>query len=154
MRRALVLMALIATLAVWGDRDAPVVASQASGVSVAQEAEASAPSIGDGIPQGVVVASIGQTVRTLYRIEIPPSYFIQGSGRAEVHGSRIRLSDVAPENGRATIKFHWFERLRTHPPRVIEPVYMLDDPIPFISVIDPPREFEIFDDFGRSHPGR
>jgi hypothetical protein len=91
---------------------------------------------------------------TLYRIEIPPSYFLHGSGRAEVRGIRILLSDVTPENDRVTIKFHWFERLRTRPPRVIEPIYMLDDPIPFISVMDPPREFEIFDDFGRSHPDR
>ena len=91
---------------------------------------------------------------TLYRIEIPPSYFLRGSGRAEVRGNRIHLSNVTPEDARVTIKFHWFERLRTRPPRVIEPVYMLDDPIPFISVMDPPREFDIFDDFGRSRPAR
>jgi hypothetical protein len=83
----------------------------------------------------------------LYRIEIPPSYFLRGSGRVEVQGHRIALRDVTPEDGVVAIKYHWLESLRTDPPRAIEPLYALDDPIPFISVKDPPRELVIFNDF-------
>ena len=83
----------------------------------------------------------------LYRIEIPPSYFLRGSGRIEVQGHRIVLRDVTPEDGVVAIKYHWLESLRTDPPRTIEPLYVLDDPIPFISVKDPPRELVIYNDF-------
>jgi hypothetical protein len=83
----------------------------------------------------------------LFRIEIPPSYFLRGSGRVEVQGYRIVLRDVEPEEGVVAIKYHWLESLRTDPPRTIEPLYALDDPIPFISVKDPPRELVIFNDF-------
>jgi hypothetical protein len=84
---------------------------------------------------------------SLYRIEIPPSYFLSGSGRVEVQGHRIVLRDVTPEDGMVAIKYHWLESLRTDPPRTIEPLYALDDPIPFISVKDPPHELVIFNDF-------
>jgi len=83
----------------------------------------------------------------LYRIEIPPSYFLRGSGRAEVQGQRIVLRDVTPEDGVVAVKYHWLESLRTDPPRTIEPIYELDDPVPFISVKDPPRELTIVNDF-------
>lgn len=85
---------------------------------------------------------------TLYRIEIPPSWFLRGSGRAEVRGHRIILRDIEPESGVVAIKYHWLESLRTDPPRTIEPLHALDDPIPFISVKDPPAELVISNDFG------
>jgi hypothetical protein len=84
---------------------------------------------------------------TLFRIEIPPSYFLRGSGHVEVDGSRIHLRDVTPQDGRVAIKYHWLETLRTDPPRSIAPLYMLDDPVPFISIEDPPREIVIYNDF-------
>jgi hypothetical protein len=84
---------------------------------------------------------------TLYRIEIPPSFFLRGSGRVEVQGSRIFLREITPEDGVVAIKYHWLESLRSDPPRTIEPLNALDDPIPFISVKDPPRELVIFNDF-------
>jgi hypothetical protein len=83
----------------------------------------------------------------LYRIEIPPSYFLRGSGSIEVQGHRIALRDVTPEDGVVAIKYHWLESLRTDPPLTIEPLYELDDPIPFISVKDPPHELVIVNDF-------
>jgi hypothetical protein len=84
---------------------------------------------------------------SLFRIEIPPSYFLRGGGRVELDGSRIRLLDVTPEDGVVAIKYHWLETLRSDPPRPIEPLYMLDDPVPFISVEDPPKELVIYNDF-------
>jgi len=83
----------------------------------------------------------------LYRIDLPASYFLRGSGSIEVQGHRIVLRDIMPEDGAVAIKYHWLESLRTDPPRTIEPRFELDDPIPFISVQDPPRELVIFNDF-------
>jgi hypothetical protein len=83
---------------------------------------------------------------SLYEVEIPPSYFLRGSGRLEVHGSRILLHDLIPEEGVVAIKYHWLESLRTDPPRTIEPLPMLDDPVPFLSIADPPRDLVIFND--------
>jgi hypothetical protein len=83
----------------------------------------------------------------LYQIEIPPSYFVQGSGKIAVDGSRIRLSELEPSDGVVTIKYHWLESLRTDPPLTIVPVQLLDDPIPYISLVDPPSEVVIYNDF-------
>jgi hypothetical protein len=83
----------------------------------------------------------------LFRIEISPSYFLRGSGHVEVDGSRILLRDVVPDEGAVAIKYHWLETLRSDPPRTIEPLYMLDDPVPFISVKDPPSDLVIYNDF-------
>jgi len=84
---------------------------------------------------------------TLFLIETPPSYFLRGSGHVKVDGSRIHLLDVRPEDGEVAIKYHWLETLRCDPPRTIEPLYMLDDPVPFILVKDPPQSFVIYNDF-------
>jgi len=84
---------------------------------------------------------------TLYRMTIPPSYFLWGSGRVKAQENRIVLRDVAPRSGSVGIKYHWLETLRTDPPRTIEPVPMLDDPVPFISVVDPPRRIVIYNDY-------
>jgi hypothetical protein len=84
---------------------------------------------------------------TLFLIEIPPSFFLRGSGSIQVEESRIRLGDVTPDDGVVAIKYHWLETLRTDPPRAIKPLYMLDDPVPFISVENPPRDFVIYNDF-------
>ena len=86
---------------------------------------------------------------SLFRVHGPASYFLRGGGEIEVKGSRIHLSDVAPDGGVVAIKYHWLETLRTDPPRTIEPVYRLDDPIPFISILDPPAEIVIYDGVGR-----
>jgi hypothetical protein len=36
------------------------------------------------------------------------------------------------------LKYHWVEGLTTSPPAKVEPVKMLDDPIPFIKLVVPP----------------
>jgi len=83
----------------------------------------------------------------LYRIELPPSYFLRGAGTLEVRGQRIFLRNLQPDGGSVAIKYHWLESLRTDPARTIEPRFELDDPVPFISLKNPPRELVIFNDF-------
>jgi hypothetical protein len=83
---------------------------------------------------------------TLYRITLPASWFLQGSGRVERDGRRLRLSQLVPADGRVTLKYHWLESLRSIPPRTLVPQRVDGDPVPFISIADPPPELVIEDD--------
>jgi len=84
---------------------------------------------------------------TLYRVDTAPSYFLEGSGSVEASENRIVLHDVAARAGRIALKYHWLETLRTDPPREIRPLWMDEDPVPFIAVTDPPRELVIYNDY-------
>ena len=81
---------------------------------------------------------------TLYRIHREPSWFVRGSGRVHAVPNRIELSDLTADQGTVILKYHWLETLRSEPPRELRPVSLLGDPVPFISVIDPPRSLLIY----------
>jgi len=81
----------------------------------------------------------------LFRLETPPSWFLQGRGRLEVRGRRIALSELEPEDGAVAIKFHWLETLRTDPPRPLEPFPVAGEPAPFLRVREVPESLEIYD---------
>jgi hypothetical protein len=85
---------------------------------------------------------------SLFRLETPPSYFLQGRGQLEVRGRRIVLSELVPEGGAVAIKFHWLETLRTDPPRPLEPFPVAGEPAPFLRVRDVPERLEIYDAAG------
>lgn len=55
---------------------------------------------------------------------------------------RIRRREL--RNGRVVLPFHWTPRLRTEPPCEIAPLWLLDDPVPFIELVDPPNEVRIW----------
>lgn len=84
---------------------------------------------------------------TLYRTNVEPSYFLEGSGTIEARENRIGLRDVVPRAGRIALKYHWLETLRSRPPRDIRPLVVPEDPVPFIVVMDPPRELVIYNDY-------
>ena len=83
---------------------------------------------------------------TLYRVEIEPTYFAVGSGTVTARANRLELDHVEPRDGAITLKYHWLESLRTDPPRTIETVSFLDDSVPFIRVLDPPRRLVIYNE--------
>ena len=83
---------------------------------------------------------------SLYQVELEPTYFVQGSGRITARENRLELDQIVPRDGAITIKYHWLETLRTDPPRRIETVWFLDDPVPFIKVLDPPPQLVILND--------
>jgi hypothetical protein len=75
------------------------------------------------------------------KVNQPLSWFLQGEGKVEAALGRLNVSDV---NSREIIlKYHWVEGLTGTPPLKIVPVKMLDDPIPFIKIIDPPVTFTL-----------
>ena len=83
---------------------------------------------------------------SLYRVELAPSYFATGDGVVTARANRLELDEIVPQNGAITLKYHWLETLRSDPPRRIESVHFLDDPVPFIRVIDPPRRLVILNE--------
>lgn len=85
---------------------------------------------------------------TLFRVGAAPSFFMEGAGRVEARENEIVLRDVAAPSGRIVLKYHWLETLRTRPARRIEPLHVPEDPVPFIAVVDPPRELAIYHDYG------
>jgi len=72
----------------------------------------------------------------LMKVNQPLSWFIEGEGEVQVGFNRLDLSHL---KGQVVIlKYHWIEGLTGSSPVKTEPVKMLDDPIPFIKLINPP----------------
>jgi hypothetical protein len=75
------------------------------------------------------------------KVNQPLTWFIAGEGKVKVGLNRLELSDL---NGNQVIlKYHWVEGLTASPPAKIEPVEMLDDPIPFIKLVAPPSSVSL-----------
>jgi hypothetical protein len=70
--------------------------------------------------------------RAVYRVIRPSSWFFKGSGEIEPDYDQITLRNAS--RGPIQIKFHWIETFRTDPPIPLHPVYVKDDPLPFIAL--------------------
>jgi hypothetical protein len=72
----------------------------------------------------------------LMKVNQPLSWFMEGEGEVQAGFNRLELSHL---KGQVVIlKYHWIEGLTGNSAIKIEPVRMLDDPIPFIKLINPP----------------
>jgi hypothetical protein len=77
-----------------------------------------------------------------YTVNGQHSFFMKGSG--VIKDRKHNLVSIAElSNGTVELKYHYFESLKTNPFVKMEPVYRLDDPIPFIRLVDPPRSITI-----------
>ncbi|MGH7853501.1 MAG: hypothetical protein ACREP3_08655 [Candidatus Binatia bacterium] len=77
----------------------------------------------------------------LMRVNQPLSWFIQGEGKIKTGLNRLELSDL--KGNEVILKYHWVEGLSAAPPTEIEPVKILDDPIPFIKLVTPPSNVSL-----------
>jgi len=78
-----------------------------------------------------------------YRIRRSLSYFIEGEGHIlERSHNKLVLSDLSGEV--IIIKYHYIPGLRTEPFAKIVPVQFMDDPNPFIEILNPPRQIVLF----------
>lgn len=66
------------------------------------------------------------------------SWFLEGKGRVKASFGRLELAEVEGET--VVLKYHWISGLVAEPATVIESRQILDDPIPFIVLKNPPRE--------------
>ncbi len=89
------------------------------------------------------LVSVEQTIGPVHLMRVTQSlgWFIEGEGRVKTGFNRIEVSDVPA--GPVTLKYHWVDGLASNPPADIVPVKIGDDPIPFIRVPDPPRNFSL-----------
>jgi hypothetical protein len=78
----------------------------------------------------------------LYELAREPNWAIAGSARVRASPDRVEISDAEPNaDGVLILSYHWIRTLRSTVP--LRPVYVADDPVPFIAVDDPPRRFVI-----------
>ncbi|MBI4489640.1 MAG: hypothetical protein HY694_11190, partial [Deltaproteobacteria bacterium] len=77
----------------------------------------------------------------LMKVRQPLSWFLKGDGSVEAGLNRIRCSNVSGDE--VVLKYHWVDGLVSDPPMRILPEKILDDPIPFIKIINPPPEFTL-----------
>lgn len=70
----------------------------------------------------------------LYTVERKESWFEKGGGELSYNYDQIVVKNPTP--GPLVLKFHWIKTLRAEPDLPLQPVYLKDDPVPFISVPD------------------
>lgn len=83
----------------------------------------------------------------IYKVDRVPSFFYKGSGKVKATYNEISIEDIVPQDGEIILKYHWIKTFCSKPRVKIEPVYILDDPIGFIKVIDPPKRLLIYNNY-------
>jgi hypothetical protein len=82
----------------------------------------------------------------IYTVQRTPSYFYKGTGQISADYNKLQLTDIASD-GEIIIKYHWLQQLRTDPPRPIEKVMIMDDPIGFIKILNPPSSILVYNGY-------
>lgn len=67
-----------------------------------------------------------------YKVIHPSHWFYEGKGVVKFDYDRIELSQCS--KGRLILKTHWMKGLVAVPGVPLEPVYLMDDPVPFIQI--------------------
>jgi hypothetical protein len=76
------------------------------------------------------MAQAGEYV--FYQVNQTPSWFIEGSGTLTIDYDALTISN--PSLGSLILKFHYLDTLKTAPPLPIHPIWIKDDPVPFIRI--------------------
>ena len=84
---------------------------------------------------------------TIYQVNRKPSFFIKGEGLVKSDYNRIELSQVIPQDSEVIISYHWMKYFKTNPPRKLERVFVGDDPVGFIRIIDPPESIVVYNGY-------
>ena len=86
----------------------------------------------------------------IFTMSIPRSFIIGGTGSVTASPDRIELQGAKTDGASIVLKYHWMDGLRAEPERTVEKAQVLDDPVGFIRVVDPPEEMVIVLDKKRS----
>jgi len=73
----------------------------------------------------------------LFKVRRKSNWFLKGSGDLNFDLDRIEIGNPSAED--IILKFHWIKTLRTNSEISIKPVYIKDDPIPFIKITGIPE---------------
>jgi hypothetical protein len=78
----------------------------------------------------------------LYELARAPNWAVAGSASVVARPDRLEVREASPNaNGTLILSYHWIRTLHSSVP--MRPVYLLDDPAPFIAVDRPPGQFVI-----------
>ena len=77
----------------------------------------------------------------LFRVDQPLNWFLKGKGELRASLNGIQGSNVS--GAEVILKYHWTPGLVSNPPATILPEKILEDPIPFIKIINPASEFTL-----------
>ena len=80
---------------------------------------------------------------TIYEVNREPSFFLKGKGMVKSDYNRLELNQIFAEDNEIIIGYHWMKGLKTIPERELEQVFLGDDPIGFIRIVNPPRSLII-----------
>jgi hypothetical protein len=81
------------------------------------------------------------------RVERTPTYFLKGSGSSRSEANKIYLTGIKADGGEIIVSYHWMKFLKTDPPRELERVSLLDNPVAFIKIKNPPPELVIYNNY-------
>jgi hypothetical protein len=84
---------------------------------------------------------------SVYQVQRSPTFFIKGSGSAKAELNQIELKDIVADSGQVVVSYHWMKYLKTDPPTAIEPVFLLEDPVGFIRLRNPPEKVVIYNSY-------
>lgn len=84
---------------------------------------------------------------TLYEVNREPSFFIKGKGLVKSDYNRLELNQIIPEDSEVILSYHWMKYLKTDPPRKLERVFIGNDPVGFIRIVDPPESLVVFNGY-------
>ncbi len=84
---------------------------------------------------------------TIYEVDRTPTFFLKGKGIILSDYNRLKLHKVSAEDGEVIIKYHWMRFLKTDPPLRIERVQILNDPVGFIKILNPPISLTLFNGY-------
>jgi hypothetical protein len=70
----------------------------------------------------------------------------QGRATVQSRPGKLIVRDIHAEDGMVVLPYHWVPRLASEPAVEIEPVPLLDDPVPFIGLRDPPEALQLWID--------
>lgn len=78
-----------------------------------------------------------------YALEAPLTYFLEGQGKVQHRDfNQLLLTDLQGET--IILKYHYLRGIKSDPSVQIEPVFLMDDPDPFIKIVNPPITLMLF----------
>ncbi len=80
-------------------------------------------------------------------VERNPTFFIKGKGLAIAKLNEIYLEEIESVDDEIIISYHWMKHLKTNPSRRLESVSLLEDPIGFIKIKNPPPFISIYNSY-------
>jgi hypothetical protein len=84
---------------------------------------------------------------TIYEVKRKSSFFLKGRGIVKSDYNRLELNQIVAEDSEIIISYHFMKYLKTKPAGKLERVFLGDDPIGFIRIVDPPRSLSIYNGY-------